>query len=126
LDRNSLPSHLSPAAARDFVQAVNRARGSISRLRVVEQQLQGIVEHETSFAERLNRALASAGRRSLGEPVVDLDSLEAALQSAERDSQQAALLDAKIVERERQIGAIRAELEEVDQQTGQSCSSGRR
>jgi len=115
LDRNSLPPHLLPPAARDFLQAVDRARESLGQIRNVDQQLRDNADHQRSFGGRLNHLLASTGRRSSGDPVADLDNLAAELHSAEKDAQEAAVLEARIGEMDRRVGAIRIELEETEQ-----------
>jgi uncharacterized protein YhaN len=115
LARNSLPSRMTPSAVRDLLQAISRARGLLDRIDNTEEELRGIVNGETTFAGYVKNILASAGRPASTDSVADLDSLAAALQSADEDARQAEVLDVRIVDMDRRLAEIRGELEETEQ-----------
>jgi uncharacterized protein YhaN len=115
LSRNSLPPHLTPAAVRDVLQAISRARELLGRIRETEQRLRDIGGQESTFAGSICDLLASLRRAPSSDPVADLDNLIPALESAEAAAQEAAVLDARIGEMDRQIEAMRGDLEESDQ-----------
>ncbi len=115
LVRNDLPYHLSPATAGGFLVAVDRAAELLDRIGDVEQQLRRSTEQERSLVGRLHEVLFSLGRPASADPVSDLDGLAAALQAAEKDDQNAALLDARVAEMDLQVGAMGEELRDADQ-----------
>ena len=115
LVRNELPSHLSPAAADAFLVAVDRAAELLTRIGDHEQQLRRSAEQERDLVGRLQEVLFSLGRPASADPVSDLDGLAAALQASEKDSQNAAILEARIAEMDHQVVSISEELRDADQ-----------
>jgi uncharacterized protein YhaN len=119
LDRNTLPSHLSPAMGRDFLEALKRSRVTLGRIHEVDQQLRRGADQELNFVGRLNAILAPTGRASSADPITDLETLGTTLQSAEDHAQHVAILDARIGQMDNQLGTLRTELEEACQQIAQ-------
>lgn len=116
LDRNGLATHLMPTGALAFLQDLDSVRDLLRRLHALDLELRQVTEEEMRIVGRLNNLLASSGRPSAADPVADLDSMAAALQSAENDGQEAAILDATIVEKTRQLEAKESEVQEADAQ----------
>lgn len=114
LVRNELPSHLSAAAAEGFLVAVDRAAELLGRIADLEQQLRRSAEQERGLVGRLQDVLSSLARPASADPVSDLDGLAAALQAAEKDDQNAAILEARIAEMDLQVGALGEELRDAD------------
>ena len=123
LERNRLPSHHSPNSARNFLELLRHGSRLLASICEIDQQRHHELEEEQGFAKRLNGVLTASGRPSSADPVADLDTLGAVLQSAEADAQEAALLDARIGEMDRQLAAVRAELDEAAQQIAHLCRS---
>ena len=119
LDQNGLPAHLLPAGTLVFLQDLDSAHDLLVRLRALDLELRHVTEEEMSILGRLNNLLASSGRPFVGDPVADLDSMAAALQSAESDAQEAAILDARIAEKGRQLEAKQREVKEAETQIAQ-------
>ncbi len=115
LVRNELPSHLLPATAGGFLVAVDRAAELLGRIGDLEQQLRRSAEQERGLVGRLQEVLFALSRPASADPVSDLDGLAAALQAAEKDAQNAAILEARIAEMDLQVQAIGEELRDADQ-----------
>ncbi len=116
LDQNGLPSHLLPTGALAFLQDLDSARDLLGRLHALDLDLRQVTEEEMRIVGRLNNLLASSGRPFAADPVVDLDSMAGALQSEESDAQNAAILDARIAEKSRQLEAKQGEVHEAEEQ----------
>jgi uncharacterized protein YhaN len=119
LDQNGLPSHLLPTGAMAFLQDLDSARDLLGRVHALDLELRKVTEEEMRIVGRLNNLLASSGRPSAADPVADLDSMAAALQSAESDAQVAAVFDARIAEKNRQLEAKQSEMQEAEAQVAQ-------
>lgn len=119
LDQKGLPGHLSPTGALTFIQDLDSARELLGRLSVLDLEFRQVTEEEMHIVGRLNDLLASLGRPVAGDPVADLDSMAAELQSADSDARNAAILDARIAEKGRQVEAKQSEVEEAEKRIGQ-------
>jgi uncharacterized protein YhaN len=118
LDQNGLPSHLLPTGTLTFLQDLDGARDLLRRLHALDLELRQVTEDEMNIVGRLNTLLASSGR-PVADPVADLDSMATALQSAESDAQVAAIIDARIAEKNRQLEAKQNEVQEAEAQIAQ-------
>ena len=119
LDQNGLPGHLLPTGALGFLQDLDSTRDLLGRSHALDLELRQVTEEEMRIVGRLNNLLASSGRPFAADPVADLDSMAAALQSAESDAHDAAILDARIAEKSRQLEAKRSEVQEAEAQIAQ-------
>jgi len=114
LEKHSLPPHIPPGGAGDFLRLIDQARHSLNRTRELDRKLRAITDQELSIGGRLSDLLVSTGRPGSASTLTDMDLLAAALNSAQKHAQEAAVLDARIGEKDGQINAIRTELEEID------------
>lgn len=116
LEQNGLPARLTVDGARSFLEALERASAAVARIEELSRQLQRSASQERELMERLEKLLAAAGRAPSPDPVEDLDALSAAIQAAEREAQEAAVLEARVAGMDRQIADLRNELAETDEQ----------
>ncbi len=111
LEAQGLRRGLAPDGAREFVENLRRTRDALARAQDLEARLRRRRETEQQISQRLEMVLSGCGRRSSGDPVVDLDVLRRDLAATEETSRQAAVLEARLEEIERQIGQAQQELD---------------